>query len=415
MDRELDLTTRRHRLLKRSLFGLLVVMAFIALLTFGPAWLKPALSRNRIRTAKVETGSLEATITASGTVVPEFEQVLSSPVDARVLKILKRPGDLVERGTPILQLDVSASVLAVEKVTQQIELKQNAQAKARLDLESTLNDLQSRIETKTLDHKSLQAGSARNRELFKSGLLSEDKLREVELLEEKAALELKQLETSKRTAQQSTKTQLEGLDLELKQLAKERDEAKRQLDLATTKSDRNGVLTWVVQEEGATIQKGAVIARIADLNSFRVDATISDVHANRLAPGMPVSIKINDEALPGTIRSIDPTIKNGVITLQAALRDKSSALLKSNLRCDVLLVTDHKEKALRIKKGPFANAEGTRDVFVIRGDVAVKTPVKFGLASFDFYEVVSGLLEGDEVIISDMTDYQHLKEVKIKS
>ena len=245
-------------------------------------------------------------------------------------------------------------------------------------------------------------------------MLSEDKLREVELLEEKAALELKQLEVAKRTAQQSTKTQLEGLDLELKQLAKERDEAKRQLDLATTKSDRNGVLTWVVLEEGATIQKGAVIARIADLNSFRVDASISDVHANRLSSGMPVSVKINEEALPGILRSIDPTIKNGVITIQVTLQDKSSPLLKSNLRCDVLLVTDHKEKVLRIKKGPFANAEGARDVFVIRGDSAIKTPVKFGIASFEYYEVLGGLLEGDEVIISDMTDYQHLKEVKIK-
>lgn len=414
MDREIDVTVRRKQLFKRITLGLLLLAAFTTLLVFGPAWVKPSLNRNRIRVAQVETGSLEATITASGTVVPEFEQVLSSPVDARVLKILKRPGDLLGKGEAILQLDVSASVLAVEKVNQQIELKQNAQAKAKLDLESTLNGLQSQIETKTLDHKSLRAGSARNRELFKSGLLSEDKLREVELLEEKAALELKQLEVSKRTAQQSTKTQLEGLDLELKQLEKERDEAKRQLELATTKSDRNGVLTWVVQEEGATVQKGAVIARIADLNSFRVDATISDVHANRLSPGMPVSIKINDDYLKGEIRSIDPTIKNGVITLQVSLLDKSSALLKSNLRCDVLIVTDHKDKALRIKKGPFANAEGSRDVFVIRGDTALKTPVKFGIASFDFYEVLEGLLEGDEVIISDMNDYQHLKEVKIK-
>lgn len=414
MDREIDLTTQRKQLFKRTLIGVLLVVGFVGVLTFGPAWIKPSLNRSRIRTAKVETGTLEATITASGTVVPEFEQVLSAPVDARVLKILKRPGDTLYKGEPILQLDVSAAILAVEKINQQIELKQNAQAKAKLDLESTLNGLQGQIETKVLDHKSLSAGSARNRELFKSGLLSEDKLREVELLEEKAALELKQLEVAKRTAQQSTKTQLEGLDLELKQLEKEREEAKRQLELATTKSDRNGVLTWVVLEEGATLPKGSVLARIADLNSFRVDATISDVHANRLSPGLPVSIKINDDYLKGEIRSIDPTIKNGVITLQVSLLDKSSALLKSNLRCDVLVVTDHKDKALRIKKGPFANAEGARDVFVIRGDTAIKTPVKFGIASFEYYEVLDGLLEGDEVVISDMTDYQHLKEVKIK-
>ena len=96
------------------------------------------------------------------------------------------------------------------------------------------------------------------------------------------------------------------------------------------------------------------------------------------------------------------------------LADKSNMLLRSNLRVDVLIVTDHKDRVLRIKKGPFASGEGLRDVFVIRGDTAIKTPVRFGIVGFEHYEVVQGLLEGDEVIISDMTQYQHLKEVKLK-
>ena len=125
-------------------------------------------------------------------------------------------------------------------------------------------------------------------------------------------------------------------------------------------------------------------------------------------------MKINDELLPGHITSINPTVTNGAITLLVGLQDKSNALLKSNLRVDVLISTDRKERVLRIKKGPFASGEGTRDVFVIRGDSAVKTPVRLGIASFDHYEVVQGLLEGDEVIISDMADYQHLKVVKLK-
>ena len=414
MDRELNQTVRRRQILRQVLLVTATAVAAAALLAFGPNWLKPTLSRARIRTAKVEVGPVEATITASGTVVPEFEQVLSSPVDARVLKILQQPGALLAKGQPILMLDVSQSVLALEKVRQQIELKQNQQAKAKLDLDGTLNTLQSQYEIKTLEYKSSKANSARNRTLFQQGLLSEERLREVEFVEEKNAFELKQLEAAKRNAEQSTRTQLEGLALEMKTLDKERAEAERQLELATTKSDRNGVLTWVVNEEGATITKGAVLARIADLNSFRVDATVSDVHASRLSPGLPVSVKVNDEFLKGTLKSIDPTIKNGVITLQVALVEKSNALLRSNLRVDVLIETDRKDRALRIKKGQFGGGEGDRDVFVVRGDTAYRTPARLGIASFDYFEVVQGLLEGDEVIISEMTDYAHLKEVKLK-
>lgn len=414
MDREIEPGFRRKQWLRRSVLTVALITVVAVVFVWGPSLLKTTIARTQIRTARVDAGPLESQITASGKVVPEFEQVLSSPVNARVVKILKRPGAILAKGEPILELDLNESRLAIEKLNQQIEMKQNQQAKARLDLEDTLIRLQSSIQIKTLELKSAQASTARNSSLFKQGLLSEEKLREVELLEEKTRTELKQLEDSKRNSQASTKTQLEGLALEMKTLEQERAEAQRQLELATTKSDRNGVLTWVVEVEGSTVQKGAVLARIADLSTFRVEATVSDVHASRLSAALPVKVKINDDLLPGLIASINPAVANGVITMLITLDDKSSDLLKSNLRVDVLISTDRKERALRIKKGPFASGEGSKDVFVIRGDAAIKTPVRFGISSFDQYEILQGLIEGDEVIISDMKDYLHLKEVKIK-
>ena len=401
--------------MRRVIGALLSVGLVAAVFIWGPRLINPSVVRARIRTAKVDIGPIEATITASGTVVPEFERVISSPVNARVLKILKRPGAVLSKGDPIFELDLNESRLAVEKLNQQIELKQNQQAKSKLDLENTLIDLQSRWEIKNLEYKASKVATARNRELRRQGLMSEERLSELELIEEKAAFELKQLEESKRNAQASTKTQLEGLALEMKTLEQERAEAQRQLELATTKSDRHGVLTWVINEEGATVQKGAVLARIADLSAFRVEATVSDVHANRLSIGLPVKVKVNDElALSGAIASINPTVNNGVITLVVGLEDRSNAQLRSNLRVDVLVATERKDGALRIRKGPAVSGEGARDVFVIRGNAALKTAATFGVAGADHYEVVKGLLEGDEVIISDMTDYMHVREVKLK-
>ena len=77
MDREINVTVRRKQLFKRSVLVVFLLAGIAGILIFGPAFIKPTLNRNRIRTAKVEYGSLEATITASGTIVPEFEQVLS--------------------------------------------------------------------------------------------------------------------------------------------------------------------------------------------------------------------------------------------------------------------------------------------------------------------------------------------------
>ncbi|HZS47282.1 MAG TPA: HlyD family efflux transporter periplasmic adaptor subunit [Blastocatellia bacterium] len=415
MDREIDPSFQRKKIVKRGAVSVLSVSLLSVAFVWGSAWIRPSVSKARIRTAKVDQGAIEATITASGTVVPEFEQVISSPLDTRVVKILKKPGDVLTKGEPILQLDVAAAVLALEKANQQIELQKNQQEKAKIDLANTLDTLQSQWEIKNLEYKSFKAATSRDNTLVKQGLMSEEQLRQAQIDEEKTALELKQLDAAKKNAQESTKTQIEGLGLQMKSLEQDKIEAQRQLDLATTKSDRNGVLTWVVNDEGGTVHKGDVLARIADLNSFRIDATVSDVHANQIAPGMPTTIKINEDYLEGSVFSVNPTIKDGVLSLVVALKDKSNALLHSNLRVDVLVGTERKDRVLRIKKGPSIAGDGVHDVFVVRGDTAIKTQIKTGIASFDYYEVVSGLLEGDEVIISDMSDYLYLKEIKLKS
>ncbi len=414
MDREIDSGVKRKKLLQRIILMIVPLAGAIAIFIWGPGLIKPSIARDRIRTARVEKGALEAAVMATGLVVPEFEQVLSSPVNARVLRILKRPGANVSKGDSILQLDLNESVLALEKLGQQIELKQNQQSRARLDLDNTLINLENQWEIKSLEYKSARAATARNKELFRQGLLSEERLSEIELAEEKTRFELKQLDETKQKARQMTRTQLEGLALEMKTLEQEQTEARRQLELATTRADRSGVLTWVVDVEGATINKGDVLARIADLSTFRVEATISDVHAGRLTTGLSANVKINDQTLTGTVSRINPAVKDGVITLFITLDQSSSPLLRSNLRVDVTIATDRKDQVLKIRKGPFAGGEGVRDVFVIRGDAAIRTSARFGITGADHFEVVQGLLEGDEVIISDMSNYMHIKEVRLK-
>jgi HlyD family secretion protein len=95
------------------------------------------------------------------------------------------------------------------------------------------------------------------------------------------------------------------------------------------------------------------------------------------------------------------------------LAEPSHAGLRPNLRTDVLVITDRKPRALRVKRGPFAD-NAARQVFVIRGDRAVRVPIDIGLAGADDVEVVSGVSEQDEIIISDMKDYMHLAEVRIR-
>jgi HlyD family secretion protein len=81
---------------------------------------------------------------------------------------------------------------------------------------------------------------------------------------------------------------------------------------------------------------------------------------------------------------------------------------------DVYLVTARRDSTLRLPRGPFLARDGRHVVFVVEGDRARRRAVRLGLASYDEFEILEGLQEGDEVIISDMSDYMHLKEVKLR-
>jgi len=414
MDRPLPAETRRRdRLRKVTKIGLPIGTVAVVLLLL-PGWMRPSVSRVRIRTALVTAGPIESVITASGTVVPEIDRVLSSPLDARVLRVLKRPGARLKQGEPVVELDVSQSVLTLEKVVKDSRIKDNQQAQTRLTLEKSLIDLNGRIELKTLELQSLEARLESNRQLFDNGLISNDTLRQAARDVKQARIELAQLEDGRRNAQRSTDLQFEGLALERASIDKEIIEARRLLDLATTKSDRDGVLTWVLSEEGALVRRGDVIARIADLTSFRVDASVSDVHLGRVRAGMTVVVKVNDVDLDGTIAEVFPTVENGIIRFTVTLRNASHQVLRPSLRVDVLVITDRKSRALRVKRGPFADGTGAQKAFLIRGDRAVLTPIELGLAGFDAIEVVSGVAEGDEILISDMRDYLHLTEIRLR-
>ena len=414
VDREIDPGTRRRARVQRWLMAAAIIAAAWFVLGWGAGLLRPSVKRSTIRTAVVDRGPVDATLSATGVVVPETEQVLSSPVDARLLRVVRRAGSVVRKGDPIVELDVNASVLAVETIGQDLALKANQQARARLALENTLSELDTQLQIKQLQLESARLEHERNRQLHEKGLTSAEDLRKSEVAERQAGIELQRLEASRRNAQESTKTELAGLALELAKLEKAYQEARRVLALATPAGDRDGVVTWTLTEEGSTVKKGEVVARLADLSAFRVDASVSDAYASRLSAGMPAQVRTDDRVLQGRVSDVLPAVQNGAITVRVALDERSHPSLRPNLRVEVFIVTDHRDRALRVRKGSSTSGEGVQQVFVVRGDRAVRTRVRFGIASFDFVEAVEGLSAGDEVVVSDMADYRNLSTIRLR-
>lgn len=414
MDRPLDAAVRRRAQLRRWLPVTAVLVVLATGLVWGADLLRPSVRRDRVRTATVEVGPLEASLTASGTVMPAIEHVVSSPIDARVLQRLRRIGDTVEAGDVIVNLDASDSELTAEKLRQNIALKANEQARTDLELQAQLIDLDSQIRSKDLELQALKAARTGNQQLFAEGLVSEEARRESELKVAQAEVELARLRQSRVNVEATTRARVEGLELEMASLRAEDQQQRRLLELATAKSDRKGVITYLVDEEGALLRRGDVVARIADLSAFRVEATTSDVNAARVQVGQPVTVRTEGHSLAGRVSNVEPQMREGTLRFEVALDDPSADWLRSNLRVDVLVLTDRKPRVLRVARGPYAQGGGAQSVFVLRGNRAYRTPVRLGVSNFDYFEVVDGLSEGDQIIASDMREYEYAPELRVR-
>jgi HlyD family secretion protein len=414
MDRPIDSRFLRNRKLRRILVTAgCVALAIIAYFIIA-GLIEPSVKRGRIRTAVVETGPVEEYVTATGTVVPAYEHVITSPVEARVTRIHLTPGAKVSAGEPILQLDITETKAALDKLDDQIALKRNQRDQARLDNAAERDALLTNREIKELELRSMEFEEERARQYHDDGLFSADEVRKAENDAERARIELRQLDEALASLESSLEKRLRELELELAINTKERAETARRFELATVSSDRDGVLAWAIGSEGMNVARGEEVARIADLTAFRVEATVSDVHAARISAGLPVIVESGDQRLAARVQNVRPMVENGIVTLEVELEDRSNELLRHNLRVDVFIVTDRADGALRVRRGAFLTPEGTHAAFVIRDGRAVRTAVRLGITNIDHYQILEGLNEGEEVIVSDMSDYMHLREVKIK-
>jgi HlyD family secretion protein len=417
MDVEIAPEVRRRRVVRRVVAVVIAIAAVAFLLTWTVEWLRPSVRRDAIQIARVERGAVEATVQANGTVVPLDEQVVSSPVEARVLRVGRRAGDRVRAGDELLTLDTEASRLDAARLGDRVTQLENTSAELRLRLEDSIANLEAQIEQKKLDVQILHYTSEQRTKLRADGLIAEQDALAAAAAAKKSDIELRQLEEARTRALRSRDMQLAASQADISTSRRDRDEAKRQLELAMLRADRDGVLTSIVNEVGATIRRGDVLARIADLSAYRVEASISDIHAARLAAGMRARVKLEGAVIGGVIESVDPRIVDGVVRFTVTLDQPSHALLRNNLRVDVAVVTGRRTNVLTVRRGALARTN-TDHAFVVRGDAvhdrAVRVPIRFGLGSDETIEILDGLQEGDAVVISNMSDFDEVKEVRLK-
>ncbi len=413
MDRELTKLEQRKENSRRYLWSVIVVVILIVGILSLRKIIRPGIKTDDVVVATLQRGLIENTITASGYTEAAYETQINASIASEISEIYIHPGDEVNLGDRIMQLDQALIQLQVEGLEDELALRRNNVGKSAVEHEKRVAELQYDNDILALNIESMRAAFDDLKRLKEVGGATEEEVQKAALDLEVQELEKKKLENDLLFSKKIFDRDQENLELEYSIKQKDLTKLRRQLDQALVRSQTNGIVTWINANIGEQVQEGSPLVRIADLSRFQIRGQIADRHTDRIHVGQPVRIRINDHRSEGMISSVLPEVTNNTIEFIVEFRDQPTLELRPNMNVEILLITATKENALLLNNGPAYNGSKQMDVFVVDGDYAIKNRISVGLVNTDFIEVLDERLkEGDKIVISDMSRFEKASKVK---
>ena len=415
MDREIPKEVRdkerKKKFIKYGAIGVAAVVCIAVLISF----MRSSVNKKDLVFSEVDNGTIEVSVSASGKVVPAFEEIINSPINTRIVEVYRKGGDSVDVGTPILKLDLQSTETEYKKLLDEEQMKRYQLEQLKVNNNTYLSDLSMQVKISAMKLNRMEVELRNERYLDSLGSGTTDKVRQAELNFNTGKLELEQLRQQYANESKVKEADLKVKELEFNIFSKSLAEMKRTLDDAQIRSPRKAILTYINNQVGAQVAEGSQVAIISDLSHFKVEGEIADTYGDRVAAGGRAIVKIGNEKLEGTVSSVTPLSKNGVISFIVQLNEDNNKRLRSGLKTDVYVMNAVKEGVLRLANASYYVGRGEYELFVQDSkDEIVKRKVQLGDSNFEYVEVISGLKPGDKVVLSDMSSYKNKNKLKLK-
>lgn len=415
MDREIPIEEQKREARKKWLkFGGagIGVVAVIAAVTF---FIGESVKESDLVISMAERGTIESSVSASGKIVPLYEQAIVSPVSTKILEVYCNEGDVVDGGQSLLRLDLQSTEMELRRATDEVSMKRNEIEQAALNNATYITDLEMKIKAKEMAVSHLKAEVANERRLDSIGSGTGDRIREAQLAYETGKLELEQLRMQLQNERKSHAAAFRSKQLEGTISARNLEEMQRTLDDAKVKAPRPGTVTYLNKSLGTSISAGEKLAVVSDLSHFKINGEIPESNSGKLSIGSGVNIRINRNTVKGHISNISPQSVNGMVQFTVILDNDADKLLRSGLRTDLNVVYDIHDGVVRIPNGSYFQGAGSYQLFIKTSDGKLeRRNVTLGDSNFDFVEVKSGIQPGELVVVSDMSSYKNKKSIKLK-
>jgi len=403
----------------RKVVFIVVGLAAIGGITFGLTKLKPAAPTLDRSTAVIDTvkrGQMVREVRGIGTLVPQLVRWVPAPADGRVEKIPVQAGVVVGYDTVIVELSNPQMEQEAMNAEFQVKAAEADEASLRTRLESESMTQQSTIAGINAEYSQAKLQLDTDEVLGKQGLVPDLLLKMSRMHVQDLANRLKVEQQRLTVGARSTKAQISAQQARISQfraLAKLRKEQTAGLKV---RAGTSGVLQEVSVQVGQQVTPGFNIARVADPNSLKAELKIPETQVKDVKLGQKVAVDTRNGIIDGQVLRIDPAAREGTFVVDVQLTGPIPASARPDLSVDGTIELERLENVLYMGRPAFGQGQQTVGLFRLSpdGQEAVRVSVALGRNSVSTIEIVNGLREGDQVILSDTSAMDSYNRIRVR-
>ncbi len=418
MDIQRPSSVARNKKIRRIIIGVGALIG-IALITVALSRLKPAAPTVERGTAWLDTvkrGPMVRQVRGLGTLVPEEIRWIPAATDGRVERIVVYPGTPVTPDTVILELINPNQSQALLEAEQQLN---GAEAQYKNLQVTVANDLlaqEAGANAVTADYRQAKLQAEADGQLAKEGLVSSltsrlsqvrsDNLGVRDQIEQKRYTSMRDSAQSRLAVQQAEVNRLRAL------LALRRS----QVSQLHVRAGIAGMLQQVPVDVGQQVGPGTNLARVADQRHLKAQLKIAETQAKDIVIGQTASVDTRNGMIPGHVSRIDPAVQNGTVTVDVALEGELPKGARPDLSVDGTIELERLDDILYVGRPTYGQEQSVISLFKLDEDgvTCTRTKVSIGKTSVNTVEVKAGLKQGDQVILSDMSQYDAFDRIRLK-
>jgi HlyD family secretion protein len=404
---------KRRRVLYGVVTAVVVVGITLALSRLSPA--APTVERSTVWIDAVKRGPMLRQVRGPGTLVPEQIRWISAVTAGRVERLLVEPGTPVSPDTVLMILSNPDVQLQALDAQRQLAQSEADYLSLKAQLETQVLNQQSSAATTRAEYQDAKRRAEASSELASRGLIagldakqSEERAQELATRDD---IEQKRLEVTGR----SLREQLAVQQAQIERLRAIVQFRQTQVESMEVRAGAEGVVQELPLEIGQWAQSGATLAKVVEPGRLKAELRIPETQAKDVTLGQKAAIDTRNGVVAGHVIRIDPAVQGGTVTVDVALDGQLPKGARPDLSVDGTIEIEKLDNVLFVGRPAYGQGESVVGLFRLNkdGKDAARVPVRLGKSSVSTIEVLSGLGEGDRVILSDMSAWDNVDRIRL--